>query len=98
MFEFFPGWLVLTVVLGLGCVFLAVALRRRQPARRATPRDSSLPPVSAEDAQRIFEHARGAAIERVMTQSDPRNPHPPGTRAHILWETEFGRALMDLTH
>jgi len=101
MHDFSSGWLFLLVALGVLATFLAFALRSRQAVRRLSqrgPRDSALPPISPDDAQRIFTQARGAAMEHAMGHADPRNPYPPGTRANILWETEFCRVLMDITH
>ncbi|RYG13253.1 MAG: hypothetical protein EON92_06070 [Burkholderiales bacterium] len=91
-------WLILLGGAGAAAVFFAVGLRRRQPLLQRPPRDSSLPPISSDDAQRIFAQARSAAMERARGHGDPRNPYPTGTRAHILWETEFCTVLMDLTH
>jgi len=101
MHDFVPAWLALLAALGVLATFLALALRPRQAMRRLaqrTPRDSALPPISPDDAQRILAQARSAAMARAMEHAEPRNPHPPGTRARILWETEFWRVLMDITH
>jgi len=101
MHDFFPAWLVLLAALGVLATLLALAVRPRQALRRLSkrePDDSALPPISPDDAQRIFAQARAAAMAHAMGHADPRNPHPPGTRARILWETEFCRVLMDITH
>lgn len=99
MHDFYPAWLLLLLAgLVAAATLVAIGARRRQPLRQRAPHDSALPPISPAEAQRIFAQARGAALERAMGHADPRNPYPRGTRAHILWETEFCTVLMDLTH
>jgi hypothetical protein len=98
MHDFYPVWLFLLAALGILITFFALRSRQATQLPQIQPRDPALPPISAADAQRIFAQARSAAMDRAMGHTDPRNPYPPGTRANILWETEFCRALMDITH
>ncbi|MEO7546963.1 MAG: hypothetical protein ABIT82_00950 [Ramlibacter sp.] len=97
MYALESSWVILLACLAAVGAFMTIRRRSRQPSHRPDVGNSSLPPISPEEAQRVFAEARGAAMQRAMGRAQPQNPYPPGTRAHILWETEFGTVLIDLT-
>ena len=94
----FPG---VTIAL---CIFLAGAvllflLREWQPkpdGRRA-PRSppSTLPAMLRSEMDEVLEQAEEAALRRVVTGRAVGNPHPRGSRAFVLWETQYHRSLLD---
>jgi len=62
-----------------------------------TPAHAGLPPLSVSEAQAVLVQAEQAAIAQALGAPPQANPHPPGTRAHILWEAHHGAVLMDWT-
>ncbi|RYF37484.1 MAG: hypothetical protein EOO25_19105 [Comamonadaceae bacterium] len=92
------------VALALGVVVVVViafvvrrSIRRERNRQAAPPPTSGLPPISPMDAQQVIDRAREAARAKVRGGPDARNPFAAKTRAHILWETEYQRALLDWT-
>jgi len=81
----------------------ALARRRRARAERRAlvasltdDGDSSLPPLTPAEIRMAVHAAEQAAIRTALgSTGEERNPYPPRTRAHILWETHYGSVLMD---
>ena len=82
-------------LLGVAGTALLLRAKTRQEDRPSPP-DTGLPSISYEEGRAVIEGAERDAIRAALGASTaPTNPHPPGTRAHILWETHFHSILMD---
>ncbi|RYF25695.1 MAG: hypothetical protein EOO23_08875 [Comamonadaceae bacterium] len=80
----------LVIILGIG--YLAFSfLREPQEVREG-------PAVALDDAQiqQILKSASASAVVYFRKGERISNPFREGSRAHILWETQFQRDLMDL--
>lgn len=81
----------LALILCLACTAGFIARRTRVQDADAP---SSLPPVSRQDAQIVILKAAAAARRELAGQQHTPNRWPVGTRARILWESEYHRVLL----
>jgi len=88
------------VLIGVAATTMAVlgAGKRRKVYRQIAQGDAQgdlgLPPVSKEEALAIMANAEQAAIRKSLGGPGGANPHPKGTRAHIIWEGHYGATLL----
>ena len=75
----------------------ALLLRKRKGMTQAPSRSRpGLPPLDPEQSLAVIREAEQSAIRTALgTRSVETNPYPSGTRAHILWETQYHSVLMD---
>ncbi|RYF41439.1 MAG: hypothetical protein EOO25_09890 [Comamonadaceae bacterium] len=73
------------------------SIARERSRQAAPPPTSGLPPISPMDAQQVIDRAREAARAKARGGPDAHNPFAVKTRAHILWEIEYQRALLEWT-
>lgn len=75
------------------------ALKRRHAYARqlrlqAVQANPGLPPLSRAKALAVMHEAEKAAIREALGGLAEANPHPEGTRAHIIWAGHHGATLL----
>lgn len=93
-------WFVSLLTIAAAGVFTLLALSLRLRSRKLVkrPAATSLPPISIANARKVLDAARAAALDAEWDNRALVNPHSPGTRAYILWETESSAVLLGLEH
>ncbi|MEP6823185.1 MAG: hypothetical protein ABI919_00090 [Ramlibacter sp.] len=98
-----PSPLIIAVA-AAGIAALTALKRRRAYARQLAqqqpepPASPGLPPLSRGQALAVMNEAEKAAIRHALGGTPEANPHPEGTRAHIIWAAHYGATQLDWEH
>ncbi|MEP6792389.1 MAG: hypothetical protein ABI907_13530 [Ramlibacter sp.] len=90
---------LIIAVAAAGIAALSALKRRHAYARQLQlqkpPAGPGLPPLSRGKALAVMHEAEKAAIRHALGGAPETNPHPPGTRAHIIWAAHYGATQLD---